>query len=367
MRVLMISKACTIGAYQKKLEELARFPDLELFVIVPPYWRDGRSRLLLEREHVSGYQLLVEWMALNGHFHLHFYPFLGRRMCSIQPDIVHMDEEPYNLATWQAMLLAGHCGAKKLFFTWQNLRRSYPFPFSAWERYNLTRADYALAGNADAAQVLRAKGYKGPLEIIPQFGVDPEIYRPLPDERVAPAAGRFVIGYMGRLVPEKGVDILLQAAARLDGDWELKIIGDGPQQAPLQALAERLGVSSRVSFQQRVPSSQVPTCLNRLNVLVLPSLARPNWKEQFGRVLVEAMACETPVIGSDSGEIPHVIGEAGLVFQEGDAEALRDCLARVRSDPEAWSRWGVAGRRRVLALYTQARIAALTYEVYRKM
>ncbi|MBM3150529.1 MAG: glycosyl transferase family 1, partial [Chloroflexi bacterium] len=75
--MLMLSKACIVGAYQKKLEELARFPDVELTVVVPPCWRDERGVMRLEREHTQGYELAVERMALNGHFHLHFYPGLG--------------------------------------------------------------------------------------------------------------------------------------------------------------------------------------------------------------------------------------------------------------------------------------------------
>ena len=72
-----------------------------------------------------------------------------------------------------------------------------------------------------------------------------------------------------------------------------------------------------------MPSTEVPAVLRALDVLVLPSLTTPSWKEQFGRVLQEAMACAIPVVGSDSGEIPHVIGDAGLVTPEGDAAALR--------------------------------------------
>lgn len=364
MRVLMLSKALVTGAYQTKAVEMACFSDVELYVVVPPYWREGGSRRDLERAHTQGYCLLVTPMALNGHFHLHFYPRLARHMRQICPDIVHIDEEPYNLATLQAMWLAKRCGAKALFFTWQNLLRAYPFPFRAIERYNYAQADYALAGNREAENVLRAKGYHGPVEVIPQFGVDPEIYRPL--ERSEPVEG-FVIGYIGRLVQEKGVGTLLQAVGRLEGIWRLEIIGDGPQRTALEGLAKALGLTERVAFHAYVPSAEVPTRLNRLDVLVLPSVTQPNWKEQFGRVLIEAMACEVPVIGSDSGEIPHVIGDAGLIFPEGNAEALTNALRQVMAESDRRGRWGRAGRERVLAHYTQARIAERTVEIYRKL
>jgi quercetin dioxygenase-like cupin family protein len=92
----------------------------------------------------------------------------------------------------------------------------------------------------------------------------------------------------------------------------------------------------------------VPSRLAQLDALVLPSLTRPNWKEQFGRVLVEAMACGVPVVGSDSGEIPRVIGQAGLSFPEGDAGALRASLAELMGSERRRAELGARGRIRVL-------------------
>ena len=360
LRVLMISKACIVGAYQKKLEELARFDDVELTVIVPPYWRDERGVMPLERVHTEGYRFMVEPMLLNGHFHLHFYPGLGRHVRRLQPDIVHIDEEPYNLATFQTMRLAKRAEAKALFFTWQNLKRTYPFPFSLIEGYNLKKADYAIAGNQEAVEVWREKGYQGPIKVIPQFGVDPEIYKP----RITLHDSRFTIGYVGRLVEEKGVQVLLQAVDGLAGEWRLHILGSGPMQSQLEALARQMDIVERVTFESPIPSAQMPAFYNQLDTLVLPSLTRPHWKEQFGRVLIEAMACGVPVVGSRSGEIPHVIGQAGLTFIEGDVQELIARLSQLMDDPVLRADLARRGRERVLAHYTQARIAAETHEVY---
>jgi len=373
LRVLMVSKACIVGAYQKKLEELAKFPDVELTVVVPPYWRDERGVMHLEREHTQGYELVVERMALNGHFHLHFYPALAKNIRRIRPHIVHIDEEPYNVATWQVIRLAKTHGAKTVFFTWQNIHRRYPPPFSLIESYNLRNADYAIAGNSEAVKVLQAKGYRGPTRVIPQFGVDPDIYRfqvsgsRFQGSNLQPGTWNlelFTIGYVGRLVEEKGVHILLRAVAGLSGEWRLRILGSGPQKARLESLATELGIAERVRFEEPIPSTQMPGYYNQLDALVLPSLTRPNWKEQFGRVLIEAMACGVPVVGSDSGEIPNVIGDAGLVFPEGDVQALQDKLPQLMADPALRDELAQRGRERVLAHYTQAQVAAKTYQVY---
>jgi len=368
MRVLMISKALVAGTSQRKLEELAKCPDVELTLVTPAYWQgDDGSKQILERLYTNGYQMIVTPMALNGNFHLHAYPQLGKIMRETRPDVVHIDEEPYNFATFQAMRLAHKQKASTLFFTWQNLYRTYPPPFRQMELYNYHHATFALAGNRDAQDILRRKGFQGPIRIIPQFGFDTEIYQRSEPRRARVPDAPFTLGYLGRLVENKGLALLVEALASLPEYCRLVLIGNGPMQNTLEAQALQLGVRERITFQAGVPTYEVPTELQQMDVLVLPSLSRPNWKEQFGRVLAEAMACETPVIGSNSGEIPHVIGEAGLIFTEGNVQELAFCVRRLLDDPELYATLATRGRQRVLEQYTQEHIARQTYEVYLAM
>ena len=368
MRVLMISKALVAGTSQRKLEELAKCPGVDLTLVTPQYWRsDDGSKQVLERLYTGGYHMVVTPMAMNGNFHLHYYSGLRKIMREVRPEIVHIDEEPYNFATFHAMYLAQRQKARALFFTWQNLLRNYPPPFRQMELYNYRHASVALAGNRDAAEILRRKGYSGPIHIIPQFGFDTEIYKrsePRPPRAVdAP----FTLGFLGRLKEEKGLPLLIEALAGLPEYCRVEFIGNGPMKSTLEEQAARLGVSERVTFKNGVPTFEVPGALQKIDALVLPSLTRSNWKEQFGRVLAEAMACETPVIGSSCGEIPYVIDDAGLVFQEGNVQELIACVRRLLDDPQLYATLAKKGRQRVLENYTQERIAQQTYEVYKEM
>ncbi len=366
MRVLMLSKACVVGIYQRKLEEIARL-GVDLTVVVPPSWRDERGDMPLERTYTSGYRLVVNPIRLNGQFHLHHYPGLARWF-DPKPDVVHIDEEPYNLATWQALRLARRAGAKTVLFSWQNLSRIYPLPFALGEQWALAHTDYLIAGTEGAAAVWRGKGYSGPLAVIPQFGVDANLFRPLEK----PITGRTrTLGFVGRLVPEKGVEVLLRAGAQLLErglhQWRLDIVGGGPQRAALERLAGSLGLSEHVTFAGQLPSTQMPAFYRQLDVLIAPSLTRPNWQEQFGRVLIEAMACGVATVGSDSGAIPDVIGDSGLITPEGDVTALSHALRRLLQDDDLRHDLGQRGRARVLAKFTQAQVAARTVEVYRAL
>ncbi|HET9014816.1 MAG TPA: glycosyltransferase [Thermomicrobiaceae bacterium] len=361
----MLSKALVTGVYQTKLEELARLPDVELLALVPPYWHELRVGVQrLERHHTAGYHLVEIPMLFNGHHHVHVYPSLGRHVRAFRPDVLHVDEEPYNAATLQASLLGRLGGARVVFFTWQNLLRRYPLPFRVFEALNYRLASAAVAGIPAAGDVLRRKGYRGRLEVIPQFGVDPDLFRPASHRSREPVA---VIGYAGRLVPEKGVDVLLAAFSRLQRRARLEIIGGGAERSRLELQANALGIRDRVMFRGNVPPSDVPAALATLDVLVVPSLTRPNWKEQFGRVIVEAMACEVPVIGSDSGEIPGTIGDAGVIVPEGDPAALTAALDDLLANDEKRLALGRRARRRVLEQYTQAAVARQYYDLYRSL
>jgi glycosyltransferase involved in cell wall biosynthesis len=278
--------------------------------------------------------------------------------------VVHIDEEPYNFATLHANVIARKMHAKTLWFSWQNQPRHYPPPFSWIERYNLRHVDHAIVGSQSAAAIWRHKGYQGPLSIIAQFGVDPGIFSPAASIK---RSNTVHIAYAGRFVYEKGLDVLIYALAKLTGPWQATFLGSGPAEKELRMLVANLHLQQKIQFQSQIPSTEMPAFYRNTDILVLPSRTLPNWTEQFGRVLIEAMACGTCVVGSDAGEIPHVIADAGLVFPEDDVEQLRNHLQHLVHHAELRESLSKKGRQHVLSTYTQKHVAQATLQVYPEM
>ncbi|NQT51108.1 glycosyltransferase family 4 protein [bacterium] len=370
MRVLVYSHAYVVEANHAKLEHLARMDGVDLSLICPRKVRRELATYRVQRTEHPDYAIVPLRSFYPSHNYRFFYWTAGRAMARLSPDLLHVEEEPWSLAAWQAARYAsGYPDTRLIFFTWQNLRLRYGFPHEAVRRYVHDRADAAIAGNGEAADILREQGFAKPIHVLPQFGVDERRYAPR-DERALRAKlglGGFVIGYAGRLVPEKGVDHLLDAVAELPGDWHLLLIGSGALQPELSARIARPPFAGRARILDTVPHDQIQRYLNCMDVVVLPSRQAPHWKEQFGHVLIEAMACERPVLGSTCGEIPNVIADAGLVFPEGDVAALRDALDRVRQSPDLRAELGTRGRRRVLDHYTDSRIAEATHAIHREV
>lgn len=360
MRILLFSKAAIRAVYHRQYEYIAAHPAIdELLVAVPPYWQEPRvGRIPLEEITPRGYRLEVTPLRWNGHYHLYYAPHLPRLIRQFRPDLVHIDEEVYNFATFHAAMMAGRVGAHTVAFCWQNIYRRYPPPFRWFERALARWLSGVVAGNADALEVLRSKGFNLPMTVIPQYGVDTTAFSP--DVTTPPPP--FRVGYLGRLVPSKGIDTLLEST-RHCLDCELWIAGEG-EQTPWKALAEQMGVANRVHWLGAVPSRHVADFLRRLHVLVLPSRTTPRWKEQFGRVLVEAMACGVPVIGSSSGEIPRVIGDAGFVFPEGDAQQLAQHIVLLKQHPEVWTDLSHKARERAVQQFSMAQVASRYVEFW---
>jgi glycosyltransferase involved in cell wall biosynthesis len=352
-------------AYLTKAEALVRqAPDMELTVVVPPMWREPRvGSVRLEAIRPQGYSLEVVPIIFNGHHHIFVFRGLNKIIYELQPDILHIDEEPFNMATFLAALSGKTVCKAMLFYSWANIKKRLPPPFSLFRKAVYSWCKGALAGNAEAAQLLLDTGYEGVLDIVPQFGVDLELF-PFRERQLNPP---YRVGYMGRLVPEKGVDLLLSAVAASTLPMEVVIVGSGKAKAALEQQAVRLAVDSRVRFLRPVSSEEVGHLMGGFHVLVLPSRTTPKWKEQFGRVLAEAMATGCVVIGSTSGEIPNVIGDAGLVFPEGDALALRDRLETILSSPGLYSDLACKARARATELFSQDAIAARHLRFYRRL
>ena len=140
-----------------------------------------------------------------------------------------------------------------------------------------------------------------------------------------------------QIASDEGVDTLLEAVAHLVSQdttrtYKLLIVGQGEDKPSFQKTAETLGISGHIVWIDAVPPEEVAAYINCMDTLVLPSRTTTGWVEFFGRVLIEGMACEVPVVGSDSGEIPHVIDSAGLIFPEGDMEVLAERIYRIAHD-----------------------------------
>lgn len=368
MRVLMVSKACIVGLYQTKLEAIAAQPDIELGVLMPTEWRDRAGTISYEPAHTHGYQTWVDPIRFNGSYHLHYYPSLEKRISEFKPNLIHFDEEPYNLATWLGLRRAKSRGIKYLFFSWQNILRRYPPPFSWMEGAVLKQSDFAIMGNQAAVDVFRAKGYAGPQVVIPQFGISPSAFLTKPKPNHAVLSRPTHVAFAGRLIKEKGIDLLLEALATLKEDhWRCSIAGQGPERENLEKQSERLGLQGKVVFTGSIPSTEMPTFLQGVDILVLPSRTMPNWKEQFGRIIIEAMASEAVVIGSSSGEIPHVIGKYGMTFPEDEVIPLREALSELIANPIKRLEIGRAARQYAIDQFSQEKIAQQTVEAYRQM
>ena len=366
MNILILSKALLSSAYRRKTDALAALPGVQLTVASPAYWQEPRAqRSDYEPAPTPNYHVELIPMRFNGQHHLHYYPTFGSLVRRLRPDVVHVDEESFNLATFLALRTAHQVGARTCFYNYANIERTYPPPFGWFERYAFTHASHALACSHEAASIIRNHGYTGPLSIIAQTGVDPVHFVPRPDAHIARQP--FTLGYVGRLVPEKGIADLISALASLPNHIQLRIIGSGAHAEALTAHASAVGVASRITWQLPVASHAMPAVMQGLDALVLPSRTTSNWKEQFGRVLVEAMACGVPVIGSDSGEIPHVIGDGGIVYPEGNQTALADAIGQLVANPQSYADYSQKARQRVQQHYTQQALASQYLQIYQQM
>ncbi len=370
MKIFFVSHSSVVPNYREKLRLLSQKKDVEITLLLPEFWYEAgkRIRTFDQSPEKEGFRIISAPVFFEGRIKRHFYPSFSKHVGQIKPDIIHVEEEPYSLTAWQAARAARKWNARLVFFTWENLLEKFGFPHQSIRRYVLETADHAIAGDLEAGQLLEKAAYpKAAISVIPQYGVNPKMFRKknVSNLKKELELGPFTIGYLGRLVPEKGVQHLLEAFALLkNSKAKLLIVGNGPLRADLEQKAVRLGLADKIRWVAAMDQSQVPDYLNCMDVMVLPSLTTPTWKEQFGRVIIEAQACGVPVIGSDSGAIPEVIGKAGFIFKEGDVEDLSKKIMTLAQSVKFRKKTGLGGRKQVLRLYSNQIIAEQIHGLY---
>lgn len=366
MRVLIVSHTYIAPINRAKLKALAQHVTLD--VIIPNRWHDDLFDLQARDSESADYTLHQLPIRLSGHILRYFYSLkaLNHIIHESQPDLLYIEEEPPSLVLAQLASLKFRHRFKLTFFSWENLKRRAGLP--GIRSYNLRRCDGAIAGNNEAAHIIKRSSFRGSIQTTPQLGVDPDMFRPTPSVELRQKLGlkRFVVGYIGRLIEQKGLRTLLEAASELP-DVQLLLVGKGAFRDEIGMFARRHSIQHRIHIVDAIPHEQIVTYLNALDVLILPSQTMPIWKEQFGHILIEAMSCGVPVIGSNSGAIPEVIGDAGLIFKEGDSLSLREALQRYATDSDLRRRMGRVGRERVLNHYTHQQIAAAHVEFFSRV
>jgi glycosyltransferase involved in cell wall biosynthesis len=171
-----------------------------------------------------------------------------------------------------------------------------------------------------------------------------------------------VVGYLGRFVPEKGVGFLTRVLDRLSTPWRALFVGAGPMEAALRRWARSCQSSVRVVTG--IPHDGVPNYLNAMDLLCAPSQTSVRWREQFGRMLIEAFACGVPVIASDSGEIPHVVGDAGIILSEHDECAWIEKLGELIENPDLRAELSRRGLERARTRYSWPNVARQHLEFF---
>jgi L-malate glycosyltransferase len=387
MKILVASHTYIVDLNCEKFRSLANLcPNVEVTVVVPRRWRPGgvQNQTIQTRFWQDGtFRVVpVSNFSQNNQGLLCFGADLIPLLREFRPDIIQVEQGSKAIAYSEFITLNRllNLRAKNVFFTWWNLPYDLKFPLSLVEHYNLGHTDGVIVGNQDGADILHQRGYQGPIQVLPQLGVDEALFRPMPQPDLAAQFGiqsdEFVIGFVGRFVPEKGLLTLLKALVGLTNlPWKWLLLGRGALKEQLMQEANAAGVGDRLIFVESVPHDEVPRYINLMHTLVLPSettyqfktLTSVGWKEQFGHVLIEAMACQVPVIGSNSGEIPNVISDAGLTFPEGDISALKTCLQDIITQPDLRINLAKKAYERAIANYTNGAIAKQQFEFYQKI
>jgi glycosyltransferase involved in cell wall biosynthesis len=359
LRLLSIGHSYCVALNRRLVNEMARESGgaWEITAVAPSFFPGDLRPVPLEADPNEACRLEGIPVHFASHIHLMIYGARLRRLLAQSWDCVHCWEEPYILSGAQTAWWTPP-RVPLVYYTFQNLNKHYPPPFSWIEQYCVDRCAAWLPAGETVRDTLLARscGYdRKPYRVMP-LGVDTNLFHPDPAAGAALRtgigwnnAGPPVVGFLGRFVPEKGLDLLTGVLDRLRTPWRALFIGSGQMEAQLRDW-ER-SHPDNVRILTGIKHHEVPAYLNAIDLLCAPSQTAPHWREQFGRMLIEALASGVPIVASDSGEIPYVVGDAGMIVPEKDSHAWEVAIGELLENPGRRADFSSSGRQRAQSRY----------------
>ena len=364
-RVLRVYHSAVVSEYRERDHLLRSRHGYDLHLVSPPAWHEGGSLV----RAIDDAEVPLHIVPVRGRPHpiLFWYATgpLRRVLRELRPDIVDLHEEPYSLAVAAALRVVREevPNAPVCMYTAQNILKRYPPPFRQLERRAMRSAAAVYPCSAEAGEVMIAKGFAAAVTVLP-LGVS---LRSGPRTDFGQDGLR--VGFLGRLETYKGGEIAVRAfaGAAADTDAVLEIVGAGSQRAALECCAQDLGVASRVVFTGAVSQEEALARIHSYDVVLVPSLSTPSWKEQFGRIPAQALEAGTPVIASDSGSLREVLGDCGELAEEGNVGDFARRLARLLRDPARRADLSMRGQQRAADRFSWETVSDGFDQMYREM
>jgi L-malate glycosyltransferase len=377
MKIFFTWHGAVLPQYRKYMEEIVKNSDVEMTVLMPDVWREAVNVIQVKPQdiHSDFFRVLAgETVRKRGFDGTKFYyknlKGLISHFRNESYDIIHVYEEPWSLCAFQmfTLKLMFQPRAKFIFQTYENINKNFKLPYNLIELIIFRYSNAALAFSEKIKNVLLEKGFSKDIHLISQ-GTDPGLFikKDASDLKRRHNLLNFTIGYVGRMDEAKGIHHLMEAVSRLQDQCSLLLIGGGPFKQQLLHKSNELNIQERTVWLENIANEDLPMYYNIMDVLVLPSVTTARWKEQFGRVLVEAMLCGVPVVGSDSGEIPHVICDAGLIFHEKDVDGLTSALNTMQHNTRFRNDLILRGEKRAREKFTWENMARETVTAYKKI
>ena len=374
IRILLVYHGASLNPSKKIFEALSEFKQIKLRVLAPRMGYNPLRNIIMEipSPYYNKYELVTGriYKAMRD-FSGPYITGLLREILHFRPHVIHIFNEAYSTLNAQALLYRNifrpcskcYCLGVENIISKKTKNHKDKFIRNFVHRH----CDGVACWSASAKNALLNAGFPSEKLKVTYWGIPLDHNKRVPNdplEHKLSNSNKFVVGYCGRIEKQKGLQTLLLAVRTLPEDYHILLIGDGSWKHNFFKKVQEFGLTKRVHCVGRVPDESVQNYMNTMNVLVLPSETTTKWKEQFGRVLPEAMSLGLPIIGSDSGAIPEIVGNAGLLFPEGSPRMLADTILQLASNPNLYKNLGELGIRRAAALFSCESLASRLVDLY---